>query len=72
IPRPPNCFMIFRSEICRSRTMSHYVNSGSVNSRIAGELWRGMSEIQKSKYRKKAQIAKEEHARAHPGYEFNP
>ena len=68
IPRPPNAFILYRSELCKEcpeRNNRHI-------SQIAGVLWRNMSEEKKDFYRAQAAQALAEHKLKYPNYKFSP
>ena len=56
IPRPPNCFILFRTE------MRKLCNDSAERSRssFTSKLWNEMSEDEKKPWREKARIKKEE------------
>ncbi|KAK0186431.1 hypothetical protein F5146DRAFT_985758 [Armillaria mellea] len=71
IPRPWNCFMIFRSEYValHKDTLEGKQNTGS---QLAGAVWKQLPEERKDHYRALADHRKREHALAHPGYKYKP
>ncbi|KAL6300300.1 high mobility group box domain-containing protein, partial [Sparassis latifolia] len=71
IPRPPNCFILFRTDWCH-RLEGQVERSHKQISRIAGKAWKRMSETQKVVWRERARIIKEEHKRCYPDYKFAP
>ncbi|KAF9922214.1 hypothetical protein FBU30_007700 [Linnemannia zychae] len=72
VPRPKNCFMLYRS-MALPIIMAEF---GSINnkiiSKIAAERWRAEPEDVKVWYRDMAKYGKEEHARNNPGYKYAP
>lgn len=73
IPRPPNAFMVYRSELIKSGRIPQGVEHRQQNiSRLAGECWNLLTEDEKGVYRKKAADALEEHKRLNPNYKFTP
>ncbi|KAG6890845.1 hypothetical protein C0992_012484 [Termitomyces sp. T32_za158] len=70
IPRPPNAFLIYRSFVGErlplppSGTRRNQIEV----SKIAGEMWRNESLQVKDEFRKRAAIAKAEHATKYPDY----
>ncbi|KAF4602122.1 hypothetical protein EYR40_005326 [Pleurotus pulmonarius] len=73
VPRPANAFMLFRSDFLRSGTVpSDVERKQQTLSKLAGKIWEGMDEDEKSKWRNKAEKVKDEHRRAHPDYKFTP
>ncbi|KAH8109636.1 hypothetical protein DFH11DRAFT_911278 [Phellopilus nigrolimitatus] len=73
IPRPRNAFIIFRSEFVKNGRVPLTIETHHQNiSRIAGTVWKGMSEDEKRPWFARAGEEKERHARLHPGYEYHP
>lgn len=72
IPRPPNSFIIFRSEqhIKIKRDQPNLPNTEI--SRIIGQMWHKLTHDQKKVYEIKAIEAKQEHAMKHPTWKFCP
>ena len=70
IPRPRNSFMFFRSELCRSGRVRE--RDHRQISRIAGHLWRKMSEELKMPFHHLAAIEKQQHKELYPGYKYAP
>lgn len=73
VPRPPNAFMIYRSELIKSRSIPEDVEHRQQNiSRLAGECWNLLSPEEKAKYHEKAAEVLREHQRLNPDYKFTP
>ncbi|KAI0358942.1 hypothetical protein OH77DRAFT_1120845 [Trametes cingulata] len=73
IPRPPNAFMIFRSELWNKEKIKSTVERDHRQiSRIAGNLWNDLSEAERAPYHQLAEEAKKEHARKYPQYKYSP
>ncbi|TFK82449.1 hypothetical protein K466DRAFT_301526 [Polyporus arcularius HHB13444] len=73
VPRPPNAFMIFRSDLWNTEKIKDTVERDHRQiSRIAGELWNKMTPAQRAPYHAKADEAKRLHAIAHPNYKYTP
>ena len=73
IPRPPNAFMIFRSELWRKEKIKRTVERDHRNiSRIAGSLWNRLSTTDQVPYRRAAEEAKRIHAQLYPDYKYAP
>ncbi|KAI0367513.1 hypothetical protein BV20DRAFT_557836 [Pilatotrama ljubarskyi] len=73
IPRPPNAFMIFRSELWNKEKIKSTVERDHRQiSRIAGNLWNDLSEAERAPYHHLAEEAKKEHARKYPQYKYSP
>ena len=66
IPRPPNCFILFRTEMRKLCNDS----AERSRSRFTSKLWNEMSEDEKKPWREKAKIKKEEHSVKYPGYRY--
>ncbi|KAF9146366.1 hypothetical protein BG015_011623 [Linnemannia schmuckeri] len=72
VPRPKNCFMLYRSKVL-PMIMAELGNiNNKIISKIAAERWRAESEPVKTWYRDMAKYGKEEHARNNPGYKYAP
>ncbi|KAF8518427.1 high mobility group box domain-containing protein, partial [Hysterangium stoloniferum] len=69
IPRPPNAFIIFRTEYIRATETQK--STPEVSKRL-GDMWKGMSDEEKEPWVTRAEIAKEEHKRKYPTYKFKP
>lgn len=74
IRRPPNAFLIFRSEVwttIKNHEEIHERNNRDISC-IAGRCWRDLSDDEREKYRRLAAAAKEEHKKKYPHYKFCP
>ena len=73
IPRPPNAFMLFRSDFLKRGVIPDNVERRQQNlSRIAGEMWNLLDPVEKEKWHGEAARALAEHQRKNPGYKFTP
>ncbi|KAF6762672.1 hypothetical protein DFP72DRAFT_1164566 [Ephemerocybe angulata] len=73
IRRPPNAFMIYRSDLIKSGRIPAGVEHRQQHfSKLAGQCWNLLTETEKDVYRAKAQEALEEHQRTYPNYKFKP
>ena len=80
VPRPRNAFIIFRCDYAREHCLSKDGGSGTSKdirgdktlSKRASEAWSSMPASERERYKELAEIEKEEHARANPGYRFRP
>ncbi|KAI0666244.1 hypothetical protein C8Q78DRAFT_1083184 [Trametes maxima] len=73
IPRPPNAFMIFRSELWSKEKIKADVERDHRQiSRIAGSLWNALSDEERAPYVALAEEAKQEHHRKYPEYKYSP
>lgn len=73
IPRPPNAFLLFRSDFIDKGIIPSYIESKQQNvSRIAAEVWRQMSKDELQVWKDKAQLTKEKHRLEHPDFKFKP
>ncbi|KAF8941476.1 hypothetical protein BGZ47_007367 [Haplosporangium gracile] len=72
VPRPKNCFMLYRSKILPMIMIELGNINNKIISKIAAERWRAESEPVKTWYRDMAKYGKEEHARNNPGYKYAP
>ncbi|KAJ7071557.1 high mobility group box domain-containing protein [Mycena amicta] len=71
IPRPPNAFILFRSENAHKIPKAVTKDQKRI-SRSIGELWRELSEPERAFWQQRAEEAKREHAARHPNYVFHP
>lgn len=73
IPRPPNAFMIFRSDLWNKEKIKSTVERDHRQiSRIAGSLWNSLGDAERAPYHQLADEAKKEHARKYPQYKYSP
>ncbi|KAI0638968.1 hypothetical protein C8Q77DRAFT_1069169 [Trametes polyzona] len=73
IPRPPNAFMIFRSDLWNKEKIKSTVERDHRQiSRIAGNLWNSLTDAERAPYQHLAEEAKKEHARKYPQYKYSP
>ncbi|KAF9549701.1 hypothetical protein CPC08DRAFT_769020 [Agrocybe pediades] len=74
IPRPPNSFIIFRSEygpFYREMYQDRRVTNKQI-SRAAGAVWNQLSMAKRQPWEKKAMEAKEAHKAQYPDYQYRP
>ncbi|KAJ2660404.1 hypothetical protein IWW48_002989 [Coemansia sp. RSA 1200] len=71
IKRPPNSFMIYRSER-HNELVKEYRGGNKVISGIIAKEWHNMSPQNKKKYEDLAAIKKREHELLYPNYKFMP
>lgn len=73
IPRPPNAFMLFRSDLwAKEKNKSTVERDHRMISRIAGQEWNKLSEAQRAPYRSMAERAKQQHTLLYPDYKYTP
>ncbi|KAI8071679.1 high mobility group box domain-containing protein, partial [Gongronella butleri] len=72
VPRPMNCFIIFRREKQREILSKCPGLNHRVLSKIISRLWRALPEEMKKVYKLKARKQKEEHQQQYPGYKYAP
>ncbi|KAG0709568.1 hypothetical protein DFH29DRAFT_992982 [Suillus ampliporus] len=72
IPRPPNAFMLYRSHMLKSRGNADPEKRQQNLSRIAGQLWRAMSQEDRAVWHKKAAEVQAAHYAKYPHYKFKP
>ncbi|KAJ3719937.1 hypothetical protein C8R42DRAFT_722615 [Lentinula raphanica] len=81
VPRPENCFIIFRKKWVRQNARgpnadrSKRKSSTAVEkrlSKLAAEAWKQLSEGERNHFRILADQKKVEHAHAHPDYRYQP
>lgn len=70
VPRPMNCFMLYRWANTESiKRLSQRHNPRDISS-IAGKRWREEPQSVRDKFQQLAEIEHDGHAEAHPGYKF--
>lgn len=73
IPRPPNAFLLYRSDFLKRRTIPREVEKRQQNlSRIIGECWNLLSTEEKAVWHEKAAAATAAHQAKYPHYKFRP
>lgn len=77
IPRPANCFMIFRANWLRNSTVSSAPGSRGRQkqkdvSQEAAAAWNNLSPTLKQLYKIQADIVKDEHSKKYPGWVYQP
>lgn len=74
IPRPPNCFIIFRADWLRvsQATGNHDRQKQMDVSRGAAAAWRNLSPTLKHLYQIQAGIIKKEHSEKYPDWVYQP
>ncbi|ESK91387.1 HMG-box [Moniliophthora roreri MCA 2997] len=69
IRRPPNAFILFRSECCKNKGKE---TDETVISRLAGKLWGKLPADEKEVYQQRALQVAAEHSKLYPGYKYTP
>lgn len=73
IPRPPNAFMLYRSDFLKRRAVPPEVEKRQQNlSRIAGQCWNMLSETEKAIWHGKAAVIRAEHRARYPSHKTGP
>ncbi|KIM68589.1 hypothetical protein SCLCIDRAFT_6962 [Scleroderma citrinum Foug A] len=73
IPRPPNSFMLYRSDFLKKRTIPEEVEKRQQNlSRIAGQCWKMLSAGERAIWNDKAAAVAAAHHAKYPDYKFRP
>ncbi|KAJ3489998.1 hypothetical protein NLI96_g1768 [Meripilus lineatus] len=72
IPRPRNCFMIFRSDFAYSLRQSHSQISQVLLSKEAGFWWNCLPPEERRLYEDQAGIELQEHREKYPDYRYKP
>ncbi|KAF5388646.1 hypothetical protein D9757_004792 [Collybiopsis confluens] len=73
IPRPPNAFMLFRSEFIKQQHIPGSIETDRTSlSKIIGSCWRLLAEEEKAVWYRRAKAADVEHKRMYPDYRFCP
>lgn len=70
IPRPPNAFILYRSDFLKNRVIPPEVEKRQQNlSRIAGQCWNILPETEKAIWFSKAAVVRAEHRAKYPSHE---
>ncbi|KAG1448160.1 hypothetical protein G6F56_009026 [Rhizopus delemar] len=72
IPRPMNCFMIYRLERQREIVSECPGANHRDISKITAKWWKEMTKEEKQLYREKAEKKKNEHNKLYPNYKYSP
>ncbi|KAG5652711.1 hypothetical protein H0H81_004024 [Sphagnurus paluster] len=74
IPRPMNCFMLYRQQLLRNQSLPDLPKLGTDESRSGwvAQKWHNETPETKATFKKLAQEIKREHERKYPGYKFSP
>jgi HMG (high mobility group) box len=74
VPRPPNAFLMFRSEFwAREKQKEKPIDRNHRNiSRIVSHCWNSMGNEEKARYQALAQERKQLHRLEHPNYKYAP
>lgn len=75
IPRPPNAFILFRSDILkkiREKDPKNKTGKQRFLSRVAGEAWRRITPEERQAFNKLAEEARADHLKKYPNYKFSP
>jgi hypothetical protein len=70
-PRPPNAFMLFRSDFWRFNKATIPERDHRQISRIAAHCWNALAEPRRVPYQDQARKLKEEHALMYPQHKYN-
>ncbi|KAF5377238.1 hypothetical protein D9615_006355 [Tricholomella constricta] len=73
-PRPPNAFMLFRSDFWAKEKQKEFPIERDHRdiSRIAGHCWNNLGDVERARYKKLAAQRKELHTLEFPGYRYVP
>ncbi|KAF8592202.1 hypothetical protein K439DRAFT_1300284, partial [Ramaria rubella] len=73
IPRPPNAFMLYRSDFLKKGIIPPDIESKQQNiSRVVGACWKRLSSVEQSVWRTLAKHKEMEHAIMYPDYQYKP
>ncbi|SJL05269.1 uncharacterized protein ARMOST_08635 [Armillaria ostoyae] len=73
IPRPPNCYIIFRKDVVAKKLIPKGAEHDSRHlSRIIGEMWQNLSEEEKGYYHQRAEEELQNHKILYPNYVYQP
>ncbi|KAF8523514.1 high mobility group box domain-containing protein, partial [Hysterangium stoloniferum] len=71
IPRPRNAFILFRCLFVSQQSVPASIEKDHRNiSRIAGRVWKAMSNQEREPWTKAAEIEKNRHEQKWPGYRY--
>ncbi|KAG8962142.1 hypothetical protein FRC03_004557 [Tulasnella sp. 419] len=73
VPRPPNSFILFRSDFVQSNKLTKGTENDHRNiSKIIGAVWNSLPADEKAVWQRKAEDHKRRHLEIHPGYRYAP
>ncbi|KAI9279866.1 hypothetical protein BY458DRAFT_545027 [Sporodiniella umbellata] len=72
IPRPLNCFLIYRNEKQKEILAQCPGANHRDLSKIIATWWKNATDLEKEPFRNKARIAKQEHRKKYPEYKYAP
>ncbi|CAG8530905.1 13966_t:CDS:1 [Ambispora leptoticha] len=72
IPRPQNCFMLYRKDISARAKLTGESQSVGASSKTASETWREITEREKRFWQALFDIVKEKHHIQYPSYRYQP
>ncbi|KAH8813545.1 high mobility group box domain-containing protein [Flagelloscypha sp. PMI_526] len=73
VPRPPNAFFLFRKHFCNERKAQNiYSTDGTHISKLAGEAWSALSDMERAPWFEKQEVVREKHMKKYPNYTFAP
>ena len=72
VPRPPNAFMLFRSDFWKFNKGTIPERDHRQISRIAAHCWNALAGPRRVPYQDQAKKLKEEHAQMYPQHKYNP
>lgn len=70
-PRPPNAFIVFRSDFWSFHKETMKERNHREISRIVGRCWKSLEEIKKVPYQKRAKELQDAHALLYPQHKYN-
>ncbi|KAJ7280227.1 high mobility group box domain-containing protein, partial [Mycena rebaudengoi] len=72
IPRPRNAFILFRCDYGRQKQRTTKECDQNDISRMVGDVWRNMSEVERAPWVMLADEEKKAHAAVYPDYKYTP
>nr|ADQ57869.1 mating type protein MAT1-2-1 [Clarireedia homoeocarpa] len=72
IPRPPNEWILYRADNHLPIKLAYPGISNNEISSITAGMWAAESKDRREKYKKRALVLKENHAKAYPNYKYSP
>ncbi|CAG8484657.1 8519_t:CDS:1 [Paraglomus brasilianum] len=72
VPRPQNCFMLFRKDIRAKFSREGHGLSVAESSRVAADSWRDLPQEKKNFWHALYEVVKMQHAVKYPNYKYQP
>ncbi|EED81751.1 predicted protein, partial [Postia placenta Mad-698-R] len=72
IPRPSNCFILYKNDYIRRLYESGYEAMSKDITKVIGAQWRLLPENERRYWKDKAKEVKDDHRLSNPGYRYKP